>query len=92
MIHSEKILQCNRRIRLSSSFHTNILFGFNRLVEAITIATSRHDPSRVLIHNVYFALLDDVLFIFHKKGVGLEQLIHRMNPITFLGKRFVELC
>src|SRR6056297_632367 len=35
MVHSEKVLKRNCRIRLCSRFHFHFLFGFNGLMEAI---------------------------------------------------------
>ena len=56
------------------------LLGFNRLMQAITPATTRHDTSGELINDHGITGSDDVIHILHEQLFGLEGVEDEMSP------------
>ena len=74
-IHAEIILDCNSRQGLVLLANVHALFRFNRLMEPVRPAASRHEPSGEFIHDDNFPLFDDVIDVALEGAVGLEGLI-----------------
>ena len=83
IIHPKIILNSNGGIGLCFLFDLYPLLGFNRLVQSITPATTRHQTTRILIHDHDFATLHHIFFVFFVKGKGAQQLRNRMNAFAF---------
>ena len=83
MVHAEIILKGDGRIGLRSILHLYIFLGFNRLVQAVRVASAFHHTTRLLVDNLHLSIHKDVLRVFFKHVVGLEQLIDRMDTLGF---------
>ena len=62
-VHAEVILEGDGSERLVLALDLNVLFGLNRLVQAIGPAASRHQAAGELVHDEDFAVLHHVLDI-----------------------------
>ena len=81
VIHTEVVLQRDRRESLGSTFNFHVLFGFYRLVQTIGPTTTFHNTACLLVHDLHLTAVDDVVHIFLKEGVGLEQLVYGMHAL-----------
>ena len=82
MVHAEVVLQRDGRKGLGRSLDVHTLLGFDRLVEAVRVATSIHDTTCLLIDDHDLTLHDDVLVILLEEGVGLEELIDGVDTFA----------
>ena len=62
-VHPEIVLQCDRRQGLIFFLDTNALFGFDGLMYSLTPTSSLEYPTGEFIHDLYFAILDDVILV-----------------------------
>ena len=75
VVHAEVVLQGNGGEGLCSSLNLYTLFCLDGLVQTVAVATTFHDTSRLLIHNLHLSfLVDDVLVIAVEECVGFKQL------------------
>ena len=68
-------------------------------MESIAPTATFHDTTSLLIDNLDFTIHDDIVVVFHKHGVGFQQLLDGMYTLclegvvlhdgVFLGKAFV---
>ena len=90
VIHPEVVLQGDSGIGLSGSLYLHVLFGFNGLVQSVRIATSGQNTARMLIHDLDFAVLHNVLLLSFKEGIGFQELVYGMDTVAPLGKQPVQ--
>ena len=81
MIHTEIVLQRDRRESLGSTFNFHVLFGFHCLVQTIRPTTTFHNTACLLVHDLHLTAVDDIIDIFLEEGVGLEQLVYGMYAL-----------
>ena len=64
---------------------------FKRLVQPVRVSPSVHDTASLLIDDLDLVFYNHVLYVLFEKCIGLEQLVHRMNPFALDAKVAVEL-
>ena len=74
-VQTEVVLQGHGRQCLVFRFDLHALFGFDRLVHAVVVSTSRQDTARVLVDDHDFTIFDDVVLVAVKKLLGLDGVI-----------------
>ena len=67
-----------------------MLLSFYRLMQAIAPTTALHDTASLLVYNLDFAILNDILVIEVEHGISLEQLLNGMYALTLGG--VVVIC
>ena len=81
MIHTEIVLQRDRRESLGSALDLYVLFRLHCLVQTIGPATTFHNTACLLVHDLHLTAIDDIIDIFLEEGVGLEQLVYGMYAL-----------
>ena len=99
VIHTEVVLQGNRRESLCGGFHLHAFFGFDGLVQTVGVTAAFHDTSGLLVHNLHLTVDYHILVVFLEHGVSLQQLVDGMYTLAldgevshkgvFLGKAFL---
>ena len=82
VVHAEIVLQCDRRKRLVLFFDLDALFGFNRLVDTFTPATTFQNTTCKFVDDFYFATLNDVVLVAAVQLFGLESHLQLMDKIS----------
>ena len=90
IVHAEIVLDGDGRHSLSFLLDGNALFGFESLMQSIGVAASGHQASGMLIDDHNFAILNDVVDIFLKEAVRLEQLAQVMETLALGGKLLLK--
>ena len=85
MIHAEVVLQGDGGEGLCGSFHLDVLFGLDSLVQSVRPAAALHDTTRLLVHNLHLAVDDHVLIVLIEHAVGLEQLLQGVYALRLHG-------
>ena len=85
VVHAEIVLQGNGGIGLSGCLNLDMLLGLYRLVQAIAPSATFHDTTRLLVHNLDFAILNHVLVIQIEHCVSLEQLLKGVHALALDG-------
>ena len=83
VVHTEIVLQRDSSERLRSSLHFDVLLGFHSLMQTIGPTTTFHDTTGLLINDLHFTVIDDIIDIFLEEGVGFEQLVNGMHTFGF---------
>ena len=76
VVHTEIVLQGDGCESLGGTFHLHVLLRLHRLVQTIRPAAALHNTAGLLIDNLHFSAVDDIIDIFLEEGVGFEQLVH----------------
>ena len=71
VIHTEIVLQSNRRKSLRSGLYLNVLFRLDSLVQTIGVAAAFHDTPRLFIDNFHFIVDYHILVVQFEKGIRL---------------------
>ena len=86
-IQAKIILEGDGRQRLRFALNLHAFFGFNRLMQTVRPAPSRHQASGELVNDQDFAVLHHVLNIFAVHGMGFHRgfnvVLHR--PVFRIG-------
>ncbi len=90
-IHPEEILECDGGQCLVFLSHTDPFLCLHCLMETVAPPSSRHHPPCKFIHDHDLIILDDILDIFFKKPVGLDQLLGGMEKIGGPNKTVFQL-
>ena len=85
MVHTEVVLQRDRRKSLGSTLHLHVLLGFNRLMESIRPAAAFHHTTGLLIDDLHFAAVDDVIDVFFEECICLEELVYGVYALGLDG-------
>ncbi len=80
-VHSEIILNRDRRVSLCFFFDFDAFFRFDRLMKPVAPAAARHNSPRVFVHDHDFSVFDDVLDVFFEERVGAEKLRNAVNRL-----------
>ena len=83
VVHTEVVLQRDGGKGLRRRFDLHIFLGFDGLVQTIRPTTTFHDTTRLLIDDLHLTAVDDIIDVFLKEGVGLEQLVHGVYTLGF---------
>ena len=78
MIHTEIILQRYCCKRLCSRLYFYTFFSFDCLMQSVGITAAFHNTAGLFIDNLYFVIVNNILYIFFKKSVSLQQLCNRV--------------
>ena len=85
VVHAEVVLQGDGGIGLCGSLHLDVLLGFDCLMQSVAPSTTFHDAARLLIHNLDFAILDDIFVVEVEHGVSLQQLLYGVDALALRG-------
>ena len=94
VVHTEIVLQGNGCKGLGSPFDLHVLLRLNRLVQTVRPAATFHHTTGLLIDDLHFTVVDDIVHIFLEERVGLEQLVHGVHALgldAVIGKNIVFL-
>ena len=69
----EEVLEGNGSKGLAFSLDLYMLLGFDRLMQAVGIAASRHDTSGKLVYNKYLVVLYHIILVTEHQVVGTER-------------------
>ena len=88
-IHTEEVLKGDGGKGLVLTFNLDPFLCLKGLMQAVTVASSRHDTPGKFIYNDYLAILHNVVNVLLEKGMGLERLL---NMVQYLGiHRIIEI-
>ena len=94
MIHTEIVLQGDRRECLCGGFYFHTFLGFDSLVQTVGVAASVHDTPRLFIDDHDLVVHHDIFVVFLEQGVSFQQLVNRMYAFALdgvVGQQFVFL-
>ena len=74
LVHTEVVLERNRRERLVFAAYAHALLRLDRLVQAVGVAASEHQAASELVDYHYLAVLDDVVHVALEQVVRLKRL------------------
>src|SRR6185312_12095792 len=89
VVHAEQVLEGDRCQRLVLFLDGDVLFGLDRLVQAVRPATARHLAAGVLVDDEDLALLDEVVDVLLVERVRAQRLRHVVQPLDVF--RIVEV-
>ena len=81
VVHAEVVLQRDGGEGLRGGLDLHVLLGLDGLVQAVRVAASVEDTSRLLVHDLHLVVHDHILHVLLEHGVGLQQLVHRMHAL-----------
>src|ERR1700674_3537345 len=76
LIQAEVVLEGDSGKRMVLALYFNALFGLNRLVQALAIATSWHLAACELIDDYHFPVFDDIVFVALEDDLRLNGVLH----------------
>ena len=82
VVHTEVVLQGDGSEGLGSSLDVDALLSFDSLVQAIGVAATVHDTTRLLVDDHDLVVHDDILVILLEEGIGLEELVHGVYALA----------
>ena len=85
LVHTEVVLNRDRRVGLIFLLERDAFLGFDGLVEAVGPAATFHDAAGVFVDDLHLALMDDILLVLFVERVGLEQLADGVDIFGCLG-------
>ena len=83
-VHSEVVLEGDRRKGLVLLFDLDPLLGLQSLVETLGVAASRHETPGELVDDQNLPVLHHVVHVSLEKGVGLEGLVDGLEKVHVL--------
>ena len=89
LVHSEVVLDRNRRQRLVFALDPNGFLGFDGLMETVRPTPAGHEPAGELVDDDHLAVLHDVIDVLLEERVGAQRLIHVVQRVDFA--RIVEV-
>ena len=75
VIEAEVVLQRDGGKRLVLLAHLNVLFGLERLMQALGVAAALHDTARELVDDLHLAVDDNVIDVAMEQELRLERLL-----------------
>jgi hypothetical protein len=85
VVHAEIVLEGDGGQGLVFVFDLDPFLGFQSLMESVRIPAAGHEPAREFVHDDDLALLDDIVHILGKQGVGFEGLVEVVQGVDMLG-------
>ncbi|CQB88954.1 Uncharacterised protein [Chlamydia trachomatis] len=79
VVHAEVILQSNSCKSLIFCFYFNILFSFNRLMQAFAITTTWKNTASVLVNNQNFAISNNIIAIKKEQFLSFQSIVQVAN-------------
>ena len=89
VVHAEVVLQGNSRVCLRGSLYLHMFLCLDGLMQAIAPTAAFHDTTCLLIHNLDFTVLNNVLVVEVEHCIGLQQLLYGVYALA-LGCIVVE--
>ena len=74
-IHTEVVLEGNRRESLVFLLNFNAFFGFNGLMQTVGPTASFHQTTGEFVNDNDFAVLNDIVLVFDKERMSTERCI-----------------
>ena len=74
-IHTEVVLEGNRRKSLVFLLNFNAFFGFNGLMQTVGPTASFHQTTGEFVNDNDFAVLNDIVLVFDKERMSTERCI-----------------
>ena len=85
MVHTEIVLQGDRRKGLCGSFHLYVLLSLHSLVQSVTPTTAFHDTTCLFIDNLHLTVDHHILIVLVEHTVCFQQLLEGMYAFTLYG-------
>ncbi len=82
LVEAEVVLQRDGGERLVLLAHEHVLFGFERLMEALRIAAALHDAARELVDDLHLAVHDDVVDVAVEEELRLQGLLQMVCELA----------
>ena len=89
VVHAEIILEGDRGESLVLVFDIDVFFGFDRLVETVGPATSRHQTAREFVDDHNFAVFHDIIDVQFEQDVSAQTLVDVVEQLDVV--RVVEV-
>ena len=84
MVHPEVVLQSDGGIGLCRRLDVDVFLSFHCLMQAIRPTAAFHDTACLLVDDLHLVVDDDVVDVFLKQSVRLEQLLHGVHTVRLL--------
>ena len=81
VVHTEVVLESDGCKSLGCSLHLDVLLGLDSLVESVAPTASFHNTAGLLIHDLDFAVLDNVVDLLVEHCVSLKELSHSVHTL-----------
>ena len=78
-VEPEIILEGDGRHGDVFGLHSDVLLGFQRLMQTFRIAASRHHAAGKLVNDHHFVVADDIILVALKQRVSAQRLIDMMH-------------
>ena len=85
LVHAEEVLEGDGRERLALPLHLHTLVGLDRLMQAVGVTATEHQPAGELVDDNHLAVLDDVVHVLLVAGVGPDGLLDVVHQVDVLG-------
>ena len=72
VVHAEIVLQSNGCVGLCGGLYFYMLFSLDSLVQSVAPTTAFHNTTGLLVYNLDFTILDDILVVEIEHGVCLQ--------------------
>ena len=82
VVEAEVVLQRDGGQRLVLLAHEHVLFGLERLVQALGVAASLHDAAGELVDDLHLAVHDDVVHVAVEEELGLQRLLQVVRQLA----------
>ena len=82
VVEAEVVLQRDGGQRLVLLAHEHVLFGLERLVQALGVAASLHDAAGELVDDLHLAVHDDVVHVAMEEELGLQRLLQVVRQLA----------
>ena len=82
VVEAEVVLQrdCGKRLVLLA--HLHVLFGLERLMQALGVAAAFHDAARELVDDLHLAVNDHIVNVAMEQELRLERLLQVIGQLT----------
>ena len=82
VVEAEVVLQRDSGKRLVLLAHLHVLFGLERLMQALGVATAFHDATRELVDDLHLAVNDHVIDVAMEQELRLERLLQVVGQLA----------
>ena len=79
LVQTEVILEGNGGKSLALVLHLNTLFGLNRLVQTLVVATAQHNTAGEFVYDQHLTVLDHIVNIPAHDADGLDGLVNMVQ-------------
>ena len=82
VVQAEVVLQRDGGKRLVLLAHLHVLFGLERLVQALGVAATLHDAARELVDDLHLAVNDHVVDVAMEQELRLQRLLQVIGQLA----------